>query len=539
MKYRRYILLIAIVVVLNTIACLIPIRFDLTADKRYSISQPTRELLQSLDDDIQAQVLLNGKLNSGFIKLRRATFETLDEMHHIGHLRVVEADSPDLSHLQPTVIHEREQDGRTVQTTIYPYVILSYHGRQTIVPLLRNNRGLTGEQNLNLSIQNLEYALAEAIHSLSRTQVERIAFLEGHGELPERYVYDICSQLSRYFDIDRGVLSNDPTVLDGYKAVVIADPQTAFSDSDKYILDHYLMQGGRILWVVNGVRFSDELLSSSGMTPIMALDLNLSDMFFRYGVRINPNLVQDLQCLTVPVDVSNGSGEPNFQPLPWTYAPLLLTSSTSPVTRDVMQVSASFASTIDVVGIAKDSASSLTANILLATSTASRITPTPGEVDLNEFGADPTLFHAAFLPVAVELTGNFPSFYQHRLPPQGFTDFRHTSSLPTKQIFIACGSIIRNGWQQNQPNPLGFDGYSGIQFGNRDFLTNAVLDLADDSGLINLRVKSFQLRLLNDQRAHQNITAIRLISIAIPLLIIALIALIVALVRIHKYIKDE
>ena len=221
---------------------------------------------------------------------------------------------------------------------------MSYKGRSAAVQLLKNQRGLSGEENLNHSIENLEYAFVDAIRSLTQTKVEKIAFLEGHGELDERYVYDLTQALAQYYQIDRGTLGLQTGVLDAYKVVIIADPQTAFSETDKYILDQYLMQGGSILWVVNGVQFSDDYLSSEGMTPIVALDLNINDMLFRYGVRVNHGLVQDLQCLPVPVDVSQDESQPNWQPMPWTYAPLLLTSQVSPITRNVAQVRATMAS---------------------------------------------------------------------------------------------------------------------------------------------------------------------------------------------------
>ena len=233
-------------------------------------------------------------------------------------------------------------------------------------------------------------------------------------------------------------------VLDEYKAVIIADPQQPFSESDKYILDQYVMQGGRILWVVNGVRFSEDYLSSQGATPIIALELNINDLLFRYGVRINHALVQDLQCLPVPVDVSINSSEPNWQPMPWTYAPLLLTSQASSITRNVAQVSATMASAIDLVG----GEDGLRKEVLLATSTASKLTATPARVDLNWGVDNETSFQYAFIPVAVCIEGSFPSLYAYQLPPEEITTQNPLlkQSKATKQIVVAAGSAIRNEW---------------------------------------------------------------------------------------------
>lgn len=518
---------------LGVAAYVCPLRWDLTADKRYSLGEATKTLLRGLDEPVEIELLLDGDLNSGFRRLRRAALELTDEMGRYGNVHLAEAADGSKDGLQPTVIHEREQNGKTVQTTVYPYARVRYRGRQTLVPLLKNNRALSGEQNLNKSIENLEYVFAEAIHSISRDTVARIAFLEGHGEYDEADVYDVSRQLSRYFDVDRGVLSNDVRALAPYKVVIVASPQEPLSEQDKYILDQYVMHGGRVLWAIDGVRLSEDMLSESGMTPVIPLDLHLTDMLFRYGVRVNPVLVQDLQCMTVPVDVSGQAGQAQYQPMPWTFAPLLLTSVSSPVTKDVMQVSSVFASTIDTVG----GASTIKKEVLLATSTASRQTHAPAEIDLSRIEVDPQLFVSAYLPVAVRLEGEFPSAFNHRMTPEGLVDStRRTQSVRTRQLVVASGSVLLNHWQQGQPLPVGYDRYTGIQFGNRDFVVNAVLDLADDNGLIALREKTIALRLLNDLRAHQSRGVIQLISVATPLLLIALMAFCIWIIRRKKYI---
>lgn len=526
-------------VLLGVAAYVYPLRWDLTQDKRYSLSPATKSLLKEIDEPIEIELLLEGDLNSGFRRLRKSCIELLQEMRSYGNIHLTEAKDArseakngSTEELQPTVIHEREQNGKTVQTTIYPYAIIRYRNRQTIVSLLKNNRMLSGEQNLNKSIESLEYTLAEAIHSISRDTIERIAFIEGHGELGEPDVYDVSRLLSRYFDVDRGSLTDDVQALSPYKVVVIASPQEPLSEQDKYILDQYLMHGGRILWVIDGVRLSEDMLTESGMTPVIPLELNITDMLFRYGVRVNPVLVQDLQCLTIPVDVSGEAGQANYQPIPWTYAPLLLTASGSPVTKDVMQVSSVFASTIDTVG----STPAVQKEVLLATSTASRQTHAPAEIDLSNLKVDPELFQSAYLPVAVRMEGEFASAFTHRMIPEGITDTnRRDKSVRTRQLVVASGSILQNHWQQGSPLPVGYDRYSGIQFGNRDFAVNAVLDLADDRGLIGLREKTIALRLLNDRRAHQSRQLIQAISVVSPLLIIGLLALGVGIGRKKNY----
>ena len=540
MKIWKSIAIVVALVLINILVHHFVVRWDMTNDRRYSIAPTTQALMQTLDAPLQVTILLDGELNAGFLRLQRATIEMVEELEAIGNrqwaigYRVSAENIP--QGLPPTVIHERTHKGQTAQTTIYPYALVSYKGKTTVIELLRNNRGLSGEENLNHSIENLEFAFVEAIHSLTRESVEKIAFLEGHGELSEAEVYDLSQALSRYYQIDRGTLGDETGILDDYRAVIIADPQLPFSEKDKYILDQYLMQGGRILWVVNGVRFSSDFLSSQGKTPIIPLDLQLNDMLFRYGIRVNPALVQDRQCLPMPVDVSSDPQNPNWQPMPWTYAPLLLTSQASPITRNVMQVSATMASCIDFVG----GEDGIRKETLLATSTNSKLTGTPAEVDLSMFEGSESDFQHAFIPVAASLEGVFPSLYAHLLPPEELTIHAplRKQSEPTKQIVVAAGSTIRNEWQQGQPLPLGYDRYTQTQFGNRDFMVNAVLYLTDDTGWMSLRQKQITLRLLNDQRARDQRVLAQVISIIVPLTLLAIIGIVVIIVRKKRYVKQ-
>lgn len=540
MKIWKCIAILATLILVNISVYHFILRWDMTNDRRYSIAPTTKALLQELDAPVQVVILLDGELNAGFQRLQRATIEIVEELGAvIGNrrsgieYRVSAEDIP--QGIMPTVIHERTHKGQTAQTTIYPFALVTYKGKTTIVELLRNNRGLSGEENLNHSIENLEFAFVEALHALTREKVEKIAFLEGHGELSESEVYDLSQALSYYYQIDRGVLGTETGVLDDYRVVVIADPQEPFTEEEKYILDQYLMQGGRILWVVNGVRFSNETLSQNGMTPVIPLDLNISDMLFRYGVRVNPALVQDLQCLPMPVDVSSDPQHPNWQPMPWTYAPLLLTSQASPITRNLMQVSVTMASCIEFVG----GEDGLHKTTLLATSSNSKITGTPAEVDLSLFNGNENEFKYAFIPVAASIEGVFPSLFAHLLPPEGMQLHAplRKHSEPTKQIIVAAGSTIRNEWQKGQPLPLGYDRYTQTQFGNRDFMVNAVLYLTDDTGWMNLRQKQLTLRLINDQRARDGRIAAQIISIVMPLLLLTIVGAAVILIRKKRYTR--
>lgn len=327
----------------------------------------------------------------------------------------------------------------------------------------------------------------------------------------------------------------DVHILDDYRAILILAPQTPFSDQERFIIDQYLMRGGSILWAIDGIRLSEEVLQQEGFTPIIPLDLGLSEMFFRYGIRINPALVQDIQCLPIPVNVSSDPEQPNLQPMPWTYAPLLLTSQGSPITRNMGQVMSTFVSPIEAVG----GEDGIEKRVLLATSTASCLTATPGKVDLNDMNPNIEQFKYQYIPIAVSLEGVFPSAYAHRMMPDGIASDEkiRKQSTPTRQIVIASGSIVINETQKGQILPMGYDRYSGMQFSNRDLLVNSLLWLTDVEGLIGLRNKEITLRLLNDQRAHQKRTQVQLISTISPIAILALVGGVVIIIRKRKYQK--
>ena len=513
------------------------VRLDLTEDKCYSLSPATKALMQETDETIEVRLLLDGKLNPSFLRLSNATKELLDELSHYGRLHyTTAAPSPDdkgvISTLSPVVIHERQQQGQTVQTPVFPYAVISSSGKEAVVALLKNNRGLSGEENINLSIEQLEFGFAEALQQLRQQESMKIAFIEGHGELSERDVYDLSLSLSRYFQIDRGTLTGNATDLNPYSAIIIAAPEQPLSDADKYQIDQYVMQGGKVIWVIDGVQFSEDILSSDGFTPVIQKELNLQDILFRYGVRITPTLLQDKQCLPIPVDVSNDPQHPNFQPMPWYYAPLLLTSQVSPIGHNLGSVSAMFCSGIEAVG----GDDGLRKEVLLATSSASRAIIAPAEVDLSLMEEDDSMFSHAYIPVAMLVEGSFPSLFQHRMVPDGVTAGKqYSSSTFTRQIMIAGASIVRNDWQQGRPLPLGYDRYTGMQFANKDFITNAMLYLTDNSGIITLRQKDFTLRLLNDKKAHREQHLIQYATCLTPLLLLMLTGVIINLTRRNRY----
>lgn len=531
-------------------------RIDLTSDKRYSISEQTKVLMAATDSPLKVVVYLDGDLNPGFQRLKRSTAELFDELSvysdkkiEIQYENPSLADSPDQREkkyaelqsrgLTPTAVYERDKEGKSIQKVIFPWIEMTYKGKKVQVNLLRNILGNSGEENLNISIENLEFEVTDGIRRLVNTEVSKIAFIEGHGELSEAETYDISKTLSKYFQIDRGIIANNATILDNYKVIIIAKPTLPFRESDKFIIDQYIMHGGRVLWLLDAVRVSKENLSTMGLSPAIELDLNLNDQLFRYRVRINPVLLQDVQCASVPVNIAPANATPQFEPAPWYFAPLLLTSPEHPVTRNITEVRSEFCSGIDIVGDNK----LVKSQLLLATSDNTHIVGIPTTIDLSQKinPADKAYFNMGYVPVAVSLEGNFESDFTNRMIPQGLTNTLpvRKQSFSTKQIIVADGDIIRNEItvKDSTSIPLGFDRYTNQQFGNKDFILNAVLYLADNDGWMQLRSRTLKLRLLNKRITNEDKTVWQLVNIVVPIGLLLIFGIGYQIIRKRKYTK--
>ena len=534
-------------------------RLDLTSDKRFSITDQTKNLMHKIDQPLEIVIYLEGDLNPGFLRLKNATTEIIDELavYSAKNISVKfknpsEASSSDIreknySELQnrgltPTMVYERDNDGKSVQKVIFPWLEIRYKNTTIPVCLLKNILGNSGEENLNISTENLEFEITDAIRRLGNKEVKKIAFIEGHGELNYSETYDISKSLSHYFQIDRGILASNASVLDAYKAIIIAKPTRPFSESDKFIIDQYIMHGGSVLWLIDGVRIANENLSSSGLSPAMELDVNLNDLLFRYGVRINPVILEDVQCTSVPVNIAPAKTQPQFEPTPWYYSPLLLTSPEHNITRNVSEVKADFCSEIDLVGDNK----LVKSKVLLATSDNTHILGTPTTIDLslNPKPNDKSYFNQGYVPVAVALEGNFNSDFINRMIPKGLTNTLPilSKSIITRQIVVADGDIIRNDTTLNKSDsikiPLGYDRYMNQQFGNKDFIQNAVLYLTDDDGWMNLRSKTVKLRLLNKEISAEERLNLQLGNVLIPLIILLIFGILYQLIRKRKYTRN-
>ena len=536
----------------NLLVSNVVLRLDLTAEKRHSISESTKNLLENQENGVKVDVYLDGDMNVGFLRLKKSVAYLLDEMDRYAAVGLnvkftdplKEATSEKTRNqimakmqrkgLQPTMVHDYDNSGNTLQKVIFPWAVFSCAGDTISVPLLQNIAGRSGDENLNSSIENLEYAFTDALRILTQKDIVKVAFLEGHGEAEEHFVYSLTEGLSRYYQVDRGVLGSDPNILNDYKVVIIAEPQTAFSESDKYILDQYIMRGGRVIWLVDGVATNGEVGKPN--------DLNLTDQLFTYGVRIQPMMLLDIQCATVPINTSLEGQEPNFAPMPWYYSPLLMTLPSHAITRNIAPVKAEFSSYVEKVG----ENDSVSGTVLLCSSSKTALEKAPMQLsaDIVNLSPESPYFAYSYMPVAVLLEGKFKSVYANRLAPEGVVTAGVKpikQSENTKMIVVADGSIALNSLQGfasgYEPLPLGYDKYMKMQFGNNDFMLNAVNYLADDGDWMQLRNKKISLRILDKEKVAKNGDFWKWFCMTVPVLLLIIISLIFQFVRKNQNTK--
>jgi len=538
---------------------LLRLRIDLTEDKRYTLSEPTRKVLSQVKNDIYVQVYLEGEMPIPFKRLRRSVKEMLDEFRIESGRRIDydfinpssgnRADQRDafyqslvMKGLNPVNIQAGDEEGGSSQKIVFPGMIVNYNGIEVPVNFLKNNPALSAEENLLHSTEGLEYEMIQPVATLSADSIFKVAFLEGHDEIPEIEVADLTYNLARFFTVDRGIMGGTPGILDGYSAVVIAGPEKEFSENDKFVLDQYIMNGGKVLWLAEEVYVNEDSLVY-GETAALYRPLNIADQLFRYGARINPSVVQDLECAFVRLIVSTGGTRQQPVSLPWVYHPVMMPDPEHPVTRNINRVRGQFVNYIDTVGLDGN----IKKRILLATSPYSRILNPPFMLSLSEaeMTPDDRLFNKAGLPVAVLLEGVFPSAFRNRLTGNLLKDGNMkvmTESVETKMIVIADGDIIRNEVRKSgtseTPLTLGQDRYTGEMYGNRDFLINCLNYLVDDNGLMELRSRELKMRILNRQSIRQQRTMWQIINIAGPLILVVAAGLFYNWLRKRKYGKD-
>lgn len=531
-------LVIAILIVLNLILTSYFFRIDLTSEKRYSLSPNTIKLIKKVDDVMYVKVYLEGEFPAGFKRLRQSTKEMLDEFvaYSGGKLEYEFIDpfeGADLKKandiirelgdkgLQPTNVQIKKDDEST-QKLIVPGAIFYYKGKEYPVNLLKAQFGQSPETVINESIELMEYELANVLRKSVATNAKQVAFIDDNGELDKWDVADASQELKQFYSVTRIPLAlQTPESLGKNDALIIAKPTTAFTEYEKFLLDQFVMHGGKILWLLETQIADMDSLNKSPLFMTGSYELNLDDMLFKWGVRIHAGLVQDLQCNAIPILSTMRNGNPQQKLLPWMFFPVAAPPAQNAhiIVKGIDPVFFQFVSGLDTTAN-KD----VKKTVLLYSSPYSRSVPAPVQVDLNlaRVQPDPSMFNQGSIPIAVLLEGRFNSLFQYRpgarpnaLPYKEFIE-------NGKMIVVSDGDVIRNQRKQSTGEifPLGYDRYTNQQFGNKRFILNCMDYLCDDSGIIEVRAKEIKLRLLDKGKLKSERTKWQLINMVAPLLLL-------------------
>jgi gliding-associated putative ABC transporter substrate-binding component GldG len=544
---------VVVLLVLNTIGSLFFFRLDLTKDKRYTLSPTSLQIIEQVQNPLYIKVYMDGELPAEFKRLQLETRQMLEEFQGYNSNIVFEFIDPledeatsmdnskELYRKGLTPINISVDDkGKQSQAMVFPWAIAVYNNKEVNIPLLKNIMGASTTDKVIGSVQHLEYSIADALNKITKDKQKKIAIIKGNGELHEAYIAKFLLQTKESYHIGPFTLdsvakqpSNTLAALKKYDLAVIAKPVEAFSESEKQVLDQYIVNGGKTIWLIDQVVAEmDSLYSPTGSTLVFPRDLNLNDFFFKYGVRIYPDLVKDEQGSPIKLATGEQGSATQFQEFNWKFAPQVYTQSIHPIVKNLGGIKFDFANAIDTLknGIKK--------TVLLKSSNYSKRIGTPTEINLNSVNEETTpsdYLNKGNIPLAVLLEGNFHSMFENRVLAFDQNDFQ-TKGISGKMIVISDGDVIKNQLDKNLlPVELGYDQRSGNLYDNKDFLMNCVNYLLDDTGLINIRSKDLDLPLLDKEKVYENYTYIQFLTIGLPIAILAVFGLLFTLLRKRKY----
>ena len=563
--------IVLIIVAMNIVSLFAFLRLDLTSEKRYTLSKSTKNMLTNLNDVIYVKVYLHGKgLPPDYAELSIKTRELLDELRAYSDNIEYEFVDPAKGRqpqelnaiygelykkgLNPQPIQTMEVDGVSTRY-IVPGALISYQQREIPVQLLDSDDGLLygSAEVVKYSIEKLEYNISNAIRWITNQQRTSVAFLKGHGELTNLEVLKAAVAIAQFYIVDSVILDNrlssifemevtDTTgnfIITGnkYDLLIVAKPTQMFDSYSKYILDQFVMRGGRLLWYVDPVIAEMDSLFSYAEMPALPKNLNLEDMFFRYGIRMNTNLLLDLNALPIPVGSGNSSsGQAQYKFIPWYYFPIITPFLNHPIVKNLNVLRTEFISSIDTIG----TQSNLKKSILLTTSASTKVVNTPAIIRLETLkrSADKREYNKQFLPVSVLVEGEFNSLFADMSGDYVKEVGLIKKSKPTKMIFVSDGDMIKNQLGANRtPYPLGYDKYTNKSFGNKNFLLNAVNYLCDDEDILQVRSKDFKMRLLEKNKILKEKSLWQVFNLILPLLLIGILGAILTFIRKMKYTK--
>jgi gliding-associated putative ABC transporter substrate-binding component GldG len=547
----RTLIIVAALVAINILSAFVFFRLDLTEEKRYTLSEATQTLLADLPDDVHVDVYLTGDIPPGFKRLENATLETLDEFQAVAGKPVTyrtidpalvtntEQKNKLIDRLQqigllPTNVFASESGTRT-EKLIFPGVVISHKGKETGVLLLKGNKAASSEEQLNQSYEGVEFQLASAIRRLTQTEGNRrrVGLIFGHTQVPPSRFADLLASVQENYDLFL-VDMTKPDPIANVDAVLVLKPDVPFSDDEVFKLDQYVVKGGRALFVVDGQRVDS--VNAEG-TYAQPLNLNLDNLFFRWGVRVNRDIIKDMYCAPIPLSVGNTGDKPNVQLLPWRFYPLLnnFGQSGNPIVRNLDAVWGRFVSTLDTVqaiGIKKTP--------LLLTSPYTKVLKTPALISYNEARQqpDPETYNDGIRLVGCLLEGRFQSIYANQIVPgdpraNGF----QAQGNPSRVLICSDGDLVVNDvdYKRNTPYPLGFDRFTRTTYANKDFALNAIDYLVDPNGVIAARARQVTLRPLDKIRVDANRTGWQALNVLGPLALLGLVGVVWQVVRKRRY----
>ncbi len=549
-QYRSLLLVLGGVILLNVLAGYFHGRADLTEDHRYTLSTEALRTVSDLTGPVTIDVLLQGDLPAEFVRIKQETSRLLeqfasenpnirytfvDPLEDVPDREAVMAQLQSLG-LTPANI-TMEDNGKVSQELLYPWAMVNYSNKTVRVPLLKNKLGSTTEERVNNSVQSLEYAFADAFTKLNIRDKKRIAVIKGNGELPDIEMADFLTSIRDYYNIGAITLDsverNPQKVLDQLKQfdlAVIAKPTEAFSEAEKYILDQFIVNGGKSIWLLDAVNIElDSLLNENGSALALPRDLNVNDLLFSYGVRINPVLVNDLY-FTQIITASGEGNNATYNPIPWYYNPMVFSRNDHPINNNLEVIRLQFANTLDTL------TNSNTKTILYFSSPLSKPEGTPRKISLEiaHTPPDKKSYIQGNQPLAILVEGAFSSAYSNRVKPITLTGIKD-SGPPNSMLVVADGDVIRNQLRNGRPLELGYDKWTNNFYGNKEFLLNSVNYMLDDTGLINIRNKNVAIPMLDAQRIADQKTKWQLINIGVPVLFMLLFGIIFNVIRKKKF----
>ncbi|MBP4139934.1 gliding motility-associated ABC transporter substrate-binding protein GldG [Flavobacterium geliluteum] len=546
---------IFVLIVLNVLGSLFFNRFDLTKDKRYTLSETSLQIVKQVKNPLSIKIYMEGELPADFRRLQQETKQLLEEFQAYNSNIVFEFVNPleneDESMALIKSLYQKgltpinitvDDKGKQSQAMVFPWAVAVYNNKEVNIPLLKNIMGASTEQKVKGSIQHLEYSIADAINKISKDKQKKVAIIKGNGEMKEIHIAKMLMQIRESYYIGPFTLDSvakNPTgsldALKKYDLAIITKPTETFSDEEKQVLDQFIMNGGKTLWLIDQVSADmDSLYNQAGATLAYPRDLNLNDMFFKYGFRINPDLVKDEQGSPIKLATGEQGSATQYQDFVWKFAPQVYPESQHPIVKNLGGIKFDFASPIDTLknGIKK--------TVLLQSSPYSKKIGTPAEINLNivsEESSPKDYVGKGNLVLSVLLEGNFDSAFENRVLPFKENSFT-AKGKPTKMIVIADGDLAKNQLDKNMiPVELGYDQRTGNLYDNKDFMMNCINYLLDDTGLINIRSKDLDLPLLDKEKVYENYSLTQFITIGLPILILLVFGLAFTYIRKRRYGK--